>query len=37
MDQRNQGQMIVVADTFRDIFLDNNAPGITAVDSITLD
>lgn len=37
MDQRNQGQMIVVADTFRDIFLDNNAPGITAVASITLD
>ena len=36
-DSRNQGEMIVVADTFRDIYYDNNPAGITAVDSISLD
>lgn len=36
-DSRNQGEMIVIADTFRGIFHGNNPAGITAVDSITLD
>ena len=36
-DERNKGGMIVVADTYRDIFLNNNITGISAIDSITLD
>ena len=36
-DERNKGGMIVVADTYRNIFLNNNITGISAIDSITLD
>ena len=36
-DSRNQGEMIVIADTFRDVYHGGNPAGITAVDSITLD
>ena len=36
-DSRNQGEMIVIADTFRGIYHGGNPAGITAVDSITLD
>jgi hypothetical protein len=35
-DSRNQGQMIVIADTMRGIYWDNNPAGITTV-AITLD
>lgn len=36
-DSRNQGELIVIADTFRDIYHGGNPAAITAVDSITLD
>jgi len=36
-DSRNQGEMIVIADTFRGIYHGGNPAAITAVDSITLD
>tara|TARA_Y100000361_G_scaffold151771_1_gene169817 strand:+ start:497 stop:1186 length:690 start_codon:yes stop_codon:yes gene_type:complete len=36
-DSRNQGEMIVVADTFRDIYHGGNPAGITSVDIIALD
>ena len=36
-DERNQSGLVVVADDYRNIFLNNNIVGISAIDSITLD
>ena len=36
-DERNKAGLVVVADDYRSIFLNNNITGVTAIDSITLD
>lgn len=36
-DERDKASFIVVADTYRNIFLHNNITGVTAIDALTLD
>lgn len=36
-DERNKAGLVVVADDYRSIFLNNNITGVTAIDALTLD
>jgi hypothetical protein len=36
-DERDKAGLIVVADTYRNVFLNNNITGVTAIDALTLD
>jgi len=36
-DERDKAGLIVVGDTYRNVFLNNNITGVTAIDALTLD